>query len=233
MSVTRVRQLPLLIRPTARVMGWGPPLWAAIPAALYVGTEAPGAFVDYRVQVLRFGAMLLCMGGAFILDDPTEETIGHVPTPLVLRRGLRVALLLPILALAWLGLVLLAGRVTTKAGGPLPVADLTLEAATLLAIALCAACLGTRLTSDRLGGVVAAPTVLATVALAMLLPAQYKLLLPSVSDPRWDHVHDLWRIGLIGSLATFLVLNRSPGARWNLSALPPKTRLRRREADGR
>lgn len=214
--MTRLRQLALLVRPTARVLGWGPPLWAAIPAALYVGTEAPGAFVDYRVQVLRIAAVLLCMGSAFILDDPTEDTIGHVPTPLVLRRGLRVMLLLPFLTVAWAGLVLLAGRVATRDSGSLPVGDLTLEAATLLVIALTAACVGARFTSDRLGGVVGAPILLACVALAMFLPAQYKLLLTSVSDPRWDHVHDLWTFGLIGSGALLLLLNRSPGGSWKL-----------------
>jgi hypothetical protein len=214
--MTRVRQLPLLLRPTARVVGWGPPLWAAIPAAFYVWTEAPGEFVDYRVQVLRFGALLLCMASAFILDDPTEETIGHVPTPLLLRRGLRVALVLPFLALVWVGLVLLAGHVTIKQGGPLPVGDLTIEAATMLAIALCAACVGARLTSDRLGGVVAAPIVLACVALAMFLPPHNKLLVPSVSDPRWDRVHDLWMFALIGCGVLFLLVNRSPGRSWRL-----------------
>lgn len=219
MPLTRVRQLGLLVRPTARVLGWGPPLWAAIPAAVYVGTEAPGAFIDYRVQVLRIGALLLCLGSAFILDDPTEETIGHVPMPLVLRRGLRVLLLAPFLAGAWTALVLIAGRVATKDGGPLPAGDLTLEAATLLVIALCAACLAARFTSDRLGGVVGAPIVLACVALAMFLPADHKLLLSSVADPRWTSVHELWKFGLLGGGAAFLLLNRSSGSSWNLLRL--------------
>lgn len=219
MPVTRVLQVPPLIRPTARVVGWGPPLWAAIPAALYVGNEAPGAFIDYRIQVLRLAALLLCMGSAFILDDSTEETIGHVPTPLLLRRGLRVALVLPFLALIWVGLVVLAGPAARKAGGPLPVGDLTLEAATVLAISLCAACFGARLTSDRLGGVVAAPIVLSFAALAMFLPAPYKLMLTTASDPRWDYIHDLWAFGLIGCGVLFLLLNRSPGGSWKLFRL--------------
>lgn len=219
--LTRLRQLSSLVRPTARIIGWGPPIWAAIPAAVYVGTEAPGAYIDYRVQVLRLGALLLCMGSAFILDDPTEDTIGHVPTPLLLRRGLRVLLILPVLAFAWTTLVMVAGRVPSRDGGPLPVADLTLEGATLLVIALSAACVGARLTSDRLGGVVAAPIVLGCVAVGMLLPADHKLILTSVADPRWSHVHDLWKFGLMASGAAFLLLNRSSGAAWTLLRLKP------------
>lgn len=219
MPLTRLHQVWLLFGPTARAIGWGPPLWAAIPAILYVSKEAPGAYVNYRVLVLRIGALLLCMGSAFILDDPTEDTVGHVPTPLLLRRGLRVVLVLPVVALAWAALVRLAGDVPIRDGGPLPVGDLTLEGATLLLIALSAACLGARLTSDRLGGVVAAPIVLACVAAAMFLPADHKLILSSISDPRWDHVHDLWRFVLLGAGLAFLFLNRSSGSYRTLSRL--------------
>ncbi len=41
-------------------------------------------------------------------------------------------------------LIYLAGDVPDRDGGPLPAADLTLEFATLLLVALCAACLGAR-----------------------------------------------------------------------------------------
>jgi UDP-N-acetylmuramyl pentapeptide phosphotransferase/UDP-N-acetylglucosamine-1-phosphate transferase len=193
-------------------MSWRPVIWAAVLAIVYVLKEAPGAYIDYRVLVLRVAALLVCMGAAFVLDDPTEETIGHVPTRLLLRRGVRVALLLPVAAGTWAVLVHFAGDVTRREGGPLPVGDLTLEAATILLIALSAACLGARLTSDRLGGIAAAPIVLAIVALAMFLPADQKLILGSASDPRWEDVHEVWRFALVGAALAFLYLNRSSGA---------------------
>ena len=209
--LTRVRQITLLLRPTARAMGWSPPLWAAILAILYVLWEAPNSFIDYRILVLRLGGLLICMGAAFVLDDPTEETIGHVPTPLMLRRSMRIALLLPLVATAWGVLVHLGGEVPRRAGGPLPVGDLTLEAATLLLAALAAACLGARLTSDRLGGIAAAPVVLAFVGAALLLPHDYRLFVGSPSDPRWAEAHEMWRFALGAAAAAFLYLNRSPG----------------------
>lgn len=212
MLLTRARQIVDLVHPTARAMSWHPPLWAAVLALAYVLKEAPGAYVDYRILVLRVAALLICMGAAFVLDDPTEETLGHVPAPLLLRRGLRVALLVPLLAVAWLGLLQLAGDVSPKDGGPLPVGDLTVEVATLFVIALCAACVGERLTSDRLGGIAAAPIVLGLVAVAWLLPGDYKVILGSPRDLRWDDVHEWWRGALIGSSILFAWLNRSPGA---------------------
>jgi hypothetical protein len=202
-----------LVRPTARAMSWHPPLWAAVLALAYVGKEAPGAYIEYKILVLRVGALLVCMGAAFVLDDVTEETLGHVPTPLFLRRLLRVALLVPLLAVGWFGMLGLAGEVAPRDGGPLPVGDLTVEVATLLAIALCAACVGARLTSDRLGGIAAAPILLGLVAVAMLLPGDYKVILASPGDHlRWDEVHQWWRGALLAGAILFVWLNRSPGA---------------------
>jgi hypothetical protein len=217
--LTRPRQVILLLRPTAHAIGWSPPVWAAILAILYVLKEAPNAFIDYRILVLRVGALLLCMGAAFVLDDPTEESIGHVPTPLVLRRSMRIVLILPLIAGAWRVLVYFAGEVPRRAGGPMPVGDLTLEAATLLLIAFSASCLGARLTSDRLGGVAAAPIVLALVAVSMLLPYDYKLIVGSPSDPHWVAAHDMWRFTFGGAALAFLYLNRTPGNYGTMSRL--------------
>ncbi|MDQ4064584.1 MAG: hypothetical protein M3161_00880, partial [Actinomycetota bacterium] len=207
----RLRQTILLARPTARAMAWKPMLWAGALAVAYVLKEAPNAYVEYRVLVLRVAALLVCIGAAFALDDATEDTLSHVPTPLLLRRLLRVALLLPLVGATWFLVVGFAGDVPQREGGPLPIGDLTLEAATLLAIALVAACIGARLTSDRLGGIAAAPILLALVALTMFLPADYRLIV-STGDPRWDDVHETWRWILIVAGAAFVWLNRSVGS---------------------
>jgi fluoroquinolone transport system permease protein len=218
LMVTRVRQTLQLVRPTAKAMSWRPVIWAAVLAIAYVWKEAPGAYIDYRVLVLRVVALLVCMGAAFVLDDATEDTISHVPSPLLLRRALRVALLLPLVAATWFLLVYLAGDVAPRDGGPVPVGDITLEAATLLATALAAACIGARVTSDRLGGVAAAPILMAVVAAVLFLPGNYKLIV-SVGDPRWANVHDTWRTALTVAVVIFVYVNRSPGAYRTMSRL--------------
>jgi hypothetical protein len=209
--VSRVRQTLQLVRPTAKAMSWGPVIWAAVLAIVYVWKEAPGAYIDYRVLVLRVAALLVCMGAAFVLDDATEDAISHVPSPLLLRRGLRVALLLPPVVATWFLLINLAGDVAPRDGGPVPVGDISLEAATLLATALSAACIGARVTSDRLGGMPAAPILLAVVAAALFLPGSYKLIV-AVGDPRWANVHDTWRTALAAAVGIFIYVNRSVGA---------------------
>jgi hypothetical protein len=215
---TRAKQTLQLVRPTAKAMPWRPVIWAAVLAIVYVWKEAPGAYIDYRVLVLRVAALLVCMGAAFILDDATEDTISHLPSPLLLRRALRVALLLPLVAATWFLLVYLAGDVAPRDGGPMPVGDITLEAATLLATALAAACIGARVTSDRLGGVAAAPILLAVIAVALFLPGNYKLII-SVGDPRWANVHDTWRMALTVAVVVFVYVNRSPGTYRTMSHL--------------
>jgi hypothetical protein len=215
---TRAKQTLQLVRPTAKAMPWRPVIWAAVLAIVYVWKEAPGAYIDYRVLVLRVAALLVCMGAAFVLDDATEDTISHLPSPLLLRRALRVALLLPLVAATWFLLVYLAGDVAPRDGGPMPVGDITLEAATLLATALAAACIGARVTSDRLGGVAAAPILLAVIAAALFLPGNYKLIV-SVGDPRWANVHDTWRMALTVAVVVFVYVNRSPGTYRTMSHL--------------
>ena len=183
--------------------------------------------------MLRVAGLLLCMRSAFILNDPTEESLGHVPTPLLMRRSLRITCLLPLMAGAGAVMVSFAGEVPRRAGGPIPVGDLTLEVATLLVIAMSAACLGTRFTSDGLGGIVAAPIVLALVAASMLLPSDYRLIVGSPTDPRWAEAHDIWRFVLGVAFLAFLYLNRSPGSYKAMSRLrPPGSGLRAIRAMG-
>lgn len=211
-SVKRLRQAGDLLRPTIRAISWYPPLWAAGLALIYVAAEARSGVIDYRITVLRLGALLLCMGSVFVLDDATEETIGHVPTPLLLRRALRIALLLPLISTAWAAMLYVAGEVSSREGGPMPRGDLTLEAATLLAIAFCAASLAARFTSDRLGGIAAAPIVLVLFAIGMFLPEAQKMFLGSPSVARWADAHEWWRALFLFSVAIFVWLNRPTGA---------------------
>ena len=219
MLLTRVRQTVDLMRPTARAISWHPPVWAAGLALLYVAMEARSGYIDYRITVLRVGALLLCMGAAFVLDDVTEETIGHVPTPLLMRRALRIGLLLPVLAVTWMVMLQIAGDVGPGQGGPMPAGDLTLEAATLLAIAFCAASLGARLTSDRLGGVAAAPIVLGLVVLTLFLPEDQRMILGAPSYARWADAHEWWRVVLVVAIAAFAWLNRTSGSHRSTSRM--------------
>jgi len=211
--LTRANQVVQLVRPTARAMPWGPLLIAGLLGAGYVRLQAPDRYVDHVIWVMRLAGLFICVGAAFILDDPTEDTIGHVPTPLILRRLLRVALALPAAGLLWLLSIGLAGSIPDRYGGPLPVNDLTLEASAVFVVALAASSLGARLASDRLGGIVASPIVLALVAVALFLPEDQRLIIGSPHDPYWDKAHTTWKLALAIGGGAFVFLNGDPGRR--------------------
>jgi hypothetical protein len=184
-------------------MPWGPFLAAGFLAVAYISLEAPGRFVSDRIQVLRLGVLMACLGASFLLDDRTEDTLGYVPTPLLVRRAVRLALALPVAAAFWWLLIKLAGQVPKEAGGPLPTGGLTREALAVLFIAFAASSLGARLAADRLGGVVGAPLTLGILPVVALVPQARQLVISSPADPLWHHAHNIWVFTFLVAAAAF------------------------------
>jgi hypothetical protein len=208
----QLRLVPALAVPTARVVGWGPPLagfalsLGLLALAVRPGLELPAGRL---LLWLRLAMVVGALGCAFLLDDPSEPTTEAVAGSLLLRRALRVALLLPVAA-AWWAAVL--GRVrAVHPGLPLPVAALTLEAAALLAVTVALAAAGSRLAPERRGGVVAAPALLALAGAAFLLPAQAALY--AQPGAAWDDAHRRWALLLALAPAAFAAASRDPAHR--------------------
>lgn len=212
----RGRLVVHLVRPLSRASSLGPLAFGGALATAYVWVEGTGGFVDYRILVLRIAALVICMAAAFALDDATEDTLTSVPTPLMLRRFIRVGLVTPIAATWWYLCLHAVGDVPRELGGPLPASDLTLEASALLMMALAASCLGGILASDRLGGVLAGPLLFLFVALAFVLPGDYRLMLsapahPSDLDEAWVRAHAAWRYVAAAALAAFVYYSQDRG----------------------
>ncbi len=155
-----LRQAALLVRPTVRSLSWAP---LAAAGALAFGLLG---LTDQGLTELRLAAIGICVGAAFILDDAAAATVASAPTPLLVRRALRVGLASAPLAALWALLSWLAGGAASWA--------VSLELAAMLALTLAAAAVATRLRGAGRGGAAAGP------ALLVLLSAAY-LLLPS----RW------------------------------------------------
>lgn len=236
--MSRLRCAALIVRPTARVLNWPALLAGAAIAFVVAALATRDRFLDLAgaVHVLRLAAIPLVVGVAFALDDPTEATMAGLPTPLALRRVVRLALVLPAVALSWFGLLLYVSRapVLVESAGEmdvltdlLPVWALTLEAAAMVAVALAVAALSARYSTDGTGGVVAAPTLLGMMAAALFLPARWQLW-AAVSDGEvlWRQAHQHWAILLVAATALLAHASRDP---WR-AALP---RLRRRAAGKR
>lgn len=188
-----------------------PLLLTGVLAGGYIYLQPENRYIGDRITVLRIAALAICIAAAFVLDDATEETVGHVPTPLWLCRLVRAALAVSIAALLWTLVIRLTGDVPPELGGPLPVGDLTLEAGTAFVVSLSASSAGARLTADRLGGIVAAPVLLGLAALAFFLPLGHPLLTDAPYSPTWDDAHHAWRQVLVAAAAAFVLVNRDSG----------------------
>jgi hypothetical protein len=208
---TRARQIAPLFPPTVRATTFLPVLISGALGVGYVLLETGQAYIGYRILVLRIAALLICFGAAFAFDDPAEDALASVPTPLILRRMLRIALVLPFAAGWWFLCLFLAGEVPPEQGGPMPVGDLTLEAGVFLTITFVAAALGSLFTSDRLGGVVAAPILIAFAVIGMVLPGDYRLVVAVPDDLQWIPAHDAWRRMAWGAAAALLYLSQDRG----------------------
>jgi fluoroquinolone transport system permease protein len=209
----QLRLVPPLLVPTARAVGWAPPLagfalsLGLLGLAVRPGLELPAGRL---VLWLRLAMTAGAIGWAFLLDDPSEPTTEAVAGSLLLRRSLRVALLLPATAAWWVAVVWRVQAV--HPGLPLPVAALTLEAAALLAVTLALAAAGSRLAPERRGGVVAAPALLALTSVAFLLPARVALY-AQPGSAAWDGAHRRWALLLGLALAAFAAASRDPAHR--------------------
>lgn len=85
-----------------------------------------------------WAAVALAAGTAGLLEDPARHATAASPTPLPLRRAVRLAAGLPIVLVAWIAVLALA---TTGVGAPyVPAArlGLTLQAAALITVTLAA-----------------------------------------------------------------------------------------------
>jgi hypothetical protein len=146
----RARQLVVLVPPTARTSEWLAPVAGCAVAIAFdslVGRISPSVGLEPA-------AVALALGVSFALDDPAASSLEASPVPLAVRHAVRAACVVPLPAAVW---VVLA----TRSDAP-DARTLSLELASLVALALAIAALATRV--GEAGGPLAAPAVLGLVA---------------------------------------------------------------------
>jgi hypothetical protein len=161
------------------------------------------------------GAVLLCLGAAFLLEDPTGDTTAPAPTPHLERRAIRVGLGLLALAALW-GVLTVVARLGMREPGGVPVMAVCLEALALLSLTWAAAAVADRLVPERLGGLVAGPVLLMLVGLAAAAPAFPRHLMPfptAPGGPEWGSANVLWALALAGGTAVLFGCSLGPGRR--------------------
>jgi fluoroquinolone transport system permease protein len=213
------RQLLPLARPTARTIRCVALAGGAVGAQLVIWASrsglSPGGPVS--LQPLRVAAVVLCLGAAFILDDDAGATVEPSVASLVVRRGLRLALALPVLGVCW-GSALWAASHKAASGHELaphalPVAGLALEAAALLAVTLAAAAVASRRLGHRRGGVAGGPALLAFVLAALSIGPYWPLFPAASSDPGWAAAHVRWALVLAAATIVLVAFSLDPARR--------------------
>ncbi|MFE7983038.1 ABC transporter [Streptomyces cellulosae] len=210
-----------LVRPVARTVPWwalaaggGLGLLAAAVPRLSGGEVTPWA----GVTALRAAALCFALGAAFLLDDPARRSTAAVPVRRVLRHALRYALVLPPAAAWWTAAVLLVPEEARP-----PAGDVTLEAATTLALALAGAAYAVRRRgADRPGQAVSASLLTAAVLAPLLSPSDWSLF-TAPGDPHWADGHGHWTLLLCGALLAAAVCCTEP-----VRHIQPVRRLRTR-----
>lgn len=218
----RVRRAAALLWPSARALP-RVPLTAAgalapLLALLAVRVDPPSG--QWLLTVLRVDALVLCVGAAFGLDDTAAVSTAAAPTPLLTRRLLRGAMVAVACAGPWLAALGLAVREPLPAGTTLPLALLTLEAASLLACTLAIAAGVARSAHLNAPGSTAASLLLGAVTASALLPSAWSPWIPLDQAERWARVQPWWAIVLLSGLGWF--------AWWSRDAYQPGQRPRGR-----
>lgn len=214
----RLRLLPALTRAQLRLL---PGRQLAVAAAAGIGFAVAGAVIPERPDLsgllitARLAAVCGAAGVAFVLDDPAERTTtAVVPVPLRLRRGLRVLPAIPLAAAWWAALLLVVrDRLDPALWAGLPVRDLSLEAAGLLAVTVALAAAGLTATAERSGSVFAIPALLLGLLMAQtILPARL-VLFAEPGSGAWTASHQRWAMLLGIAVAGFLLAGHDPAHR--------------------
>ena len=201
------RQVVALARPLSAATRWQPAVasWVIVAVLLVLKDETlddPGT----ALLLLRAAGVVAVLGAAFVLDDDAAVTLEASPSTLVWRRMLRLVTAVALVSVPWSAAV---WRVGTH-GTDLPVADLTLELAALLALAMATAAAVTRWSGSTDPGVGTVPVVFAVVLGAFQLPP--KLALYGAPGPGWDGAHARWWVLLAVALLFLSWCNRDPAA---------------------
>jgi hypothetical protein len=201
MARARWVQARLLVRPVVRTIRWLP-----MPASGALGTFIVYAGLHERGggnPHLPFVAIALCLSAAFLLDDPTAETVGGTPTPLLLRRGVQIIVGLPALLAIW-------GAILAYAGFGAFHPTMWVEFAGMLALTLALAAIGARIIGSERAGMFAAPALMLVLVVSAFVPARWR---PLPLDPvatGWFDLYGRWTIALVVSSAVFLIAGRDP-----------------------
>lgn len=203
MSV-RSEQTRLLAGPEARAIRWRP-LLAIAPISfliVYAGVHDPG---PTKALHMPFAGIALAVWAGFLFDDVASSTVRSAPTPLLLRRGVRMLLVLPVLALVWTGLLWYAD-VWQIAG------TLTAGFVAQVSVSLGFGALGVVVVGDDRGGLLALAGLIG-VFMAVPLVMRGGILWSDPFHEGWTYHYGRWIATSAVAFVLLVLASRDPAAR--------------------
>lgn len=154
--------MPAMLAALPLIAPWTPMVVAGGAGLLVVALAAanPGSIV-FKLQI---ASAAVAASAAWLLDDPAAETLASSPTPLVARRGIRMAVAVAFVAVWWVVTV----TVATSAVDGLPASALLREVAVLTALAILGSVAAQRRSTDGRGGSAGALVAIGWFALSFL-----------------------------------------------------------------
>ncbi|MGH9065617.1 MAG: hypothetical protein ACRD0L_16920, partial [Acidimicrobiales bacterium] len=243
--LVRRRAVLLLVRPTVRTLSWvslgaGAGLAGLFAAFLWLpfAHVLPADSLGQVTDALRVAAVGLAFGAVATFDDPTERFLSSTPVSVLWRRAIRLALVLPVLALCWWGTLSLAAASPSAAsaralGDRLHLGGLTLETAVMVVLVMGLAAVARRLNQARPAVLPAAGGLVVALVIAwrglgrfgLFPPAPGKAAAPAALAA-WTGA--IWHWGGLGALMVVVVLAGSSDA-WRR---PTRLRLPMRATAG-
>jgi hypothetical protein len=199
------------LTPVARTVAW-PALLAGAVACGAVGVASLAPGLSPRARWPGLGALALCTGAAFVLDDAAGATVAASPRSLARRRMLRIALALPLLCGVWAASLSYATTAHGALLGPDARAALSMQFAAMLTLTLAASAIALRVTADAHGGWTAIVVPFTLLGAALTLPKRWALLaLPG--DDAWHAAQQRWAALLALGVLLLTLASRDPAAR--------------------
>jgi hypothetical protein len=158
------------------------------------------------------GAVMLCAGAAFLLDDDAGAAADAAPTSLARRRMLRVALALPLLCGAWTASLWIATSGDDGLFGPGARAGLSVQFAAMLALTLAGSAVALRVRPDARSGWAGAVAPFVLLAVVYYVPQRWTML-AAPGDSAWLASQHRWIALLVLAGLTLVLATRDPAAR--------------------
>jgi hypothetical protein len=207
-----MRELLNRLAPVARTVAWAPLLGGALACLAITAAAGATAGTTSLGRWPGLGALALCTGAAFLLDEAAGATLDATPRSRARRRMLRIGLAFPLLCGVWAGSLWYATAVEGTPFGPDTRAALSVQLGAMLALTLAASAIALRLMPDERGGWTGAAVLFSLLGAALWLPERWTLL-AAPGDDAWNAAQQRWAALLALALLALVWASRDPAAR--------------------